>query len=219
MTDHTINLSQARALLERISNLPPAVEEIADERGAKDAADLLLEIKAALKEATAIEREVKAPLQEQVRAIAQWFAANLIDPLMDQETMLKRRIGAYQETVRRNAEAERRRAEEAAAKERARLAKLAMKAEADGRLGKAQEFAQRREAVVETYVPPPPKQQGISTRTVWKFRIVDEGAIPREYLLVDEAGIRKVVSALKGKTSIPGVEVYQEQVVVARAGG
>jgi len=56
-----------------------------------------------------------------------------------------------------------------------------------------------------------PKINGIVTRTVWKWKIVDEKKLPREYLIPDEARIGKMVRAAEGKIEIPGVEVYQER--------
>jgi hypothetical protein len=57
----------------------------------------------------------------------------------------------------------------------------------------------------------------VSTREVWKFEITDAAQIPREYLVVDEARIRKVVQALKGDAKIPGVRVYPERQIAAGA--
>ena len=71
--------------------------------------------------------------------------------------------------------------------------------------------------VVPVILPPvAPKVAGISMRTTWKFRVVDEAAIPREYLKIDEAKIGGVVRAMKGGTKIAGVEVFEEKVVSAR---
>lgn len=53
-----------------------------------------------------------------------------------------------------------------------------------------------------------------STRSVTKVRIVDEFAIPREYLIPDMAKITEAI--LRQKVSIPGVESYQEKVLVSR---
>lgn len=61
-----------------------------------------------------------------------------------------------------------------------------------------------------------PKVAGISTRQTWNFRITNESLIPREYLVVDEGKIRKVVKAMQQDTKIPGVEVYTEDSVVTR---
>lgn len=46
---------------------------------------------------------------------------------------------------------------------------------------------------------------------VWKARVIDEAAVPREYLRVDTAKIDKVVKA--GLRNIPGIEVYEEEQV------
>jgi hypothetical protein len=82
------------------------------------------------------------------------------------------------------------------------------------------------EQVIEQAVnaPPPPvimqstipQVAGKSTREVWRFRVIDDSKIPREYLTVDEIKIGAVVRALKGKTKIPGIEVYPESVVAFR---
>ncbi len=42
----------------------------------------------------------------------------------------------------------------------------------------------------------------------WYFEITDHNAIPREYLIVNESAIGKVVRALKGATNIPGIRAY-----------
>lgn len=46
------------------------------------------------------------------------------------------------------------------------------------------------------------------TRRSWKAQVVDEYKIPREYLIVDEVKINKVVRA--GVRSIPGVKIFEE---------
>jgi hypothetical protein len=61
-----------------------------------------------------------------------------------------------------------------------------------------------------------PKQEGISTRKTWKFRIVDTAKIPREYMTVDEVKIGQIVRAMKELSNIPGVEVYAEDTVSVR---
>ena len=63
-----------------------------------------------------------------------------------------------------------------------------------------------------------PKVEGISTREVWKFRIVNPTLVPREYLIVDEKKVGGVVRSLKNLTNIPGVQVYSEKVVAAGIG-
>jgi hypothetical protein len=60
-----------------------------------------------------------------------------------------------------------------------------------------------------------PKVAGISMRENWKFRIVNEKLIPREYLKVDDVKIGAIVRALKGATNIPGIEAYNESIINA----
>jgi hypothetical protein len=119
-----------------------------------------------------------------------------------------------QRKIREAQEKARLEVEEAARKERERLAKLAEKQIDRGAVEKAEETIERIEQV-QAFVPVVPqtveKVKGESTRKVWKFEITDEKRIPREYLLVDETKIRKVVQALKGDTNIAGVMVYQEE--------
>lgn len=70
-----------------------------------------------------------------------------------------------------------------------------------------------------TAPPPPvimpkmvPKVAGKTTRDNWKFRIVNESLIPREYMEPAESKIGQVVRALKEKANIPGIQVYNDPV-------
>lgn len=53
-----------------------------------------------------------------------------------------------------------------------------------------------------------------SQRKVWKWKITDPAAVPREYLQVDTAAINSAVRA--GARTIPGIEIYQEENVQIR---
>lgn len=53
-----------------------------------------------------------------------------------------------------------------------------------------------------------------SIRTVWKFEIIDENLLPREYLMPDE---KKIGSAMAlGAREIPGVRIYEDQLLHLR---
>lgn len=66
------------------------------------------------------------------------------------------------------------------------------------------------EPTVSMPVMKPRKVEGAGAMVeVWHFEIVDAEAIPRDYLTVNESRIAKVVQALKGGTTIPGVRVYK----------
>ena len=73
-----------------------------------------------------------------------------------------------------------------------------------------EEFAAARVPVVEVKAAIP-TLQGVASRRIWKFRIVDENKIPREYLMPDEKKIGQYVrdEKLPGEV-IPGIEAYSE---------
>lgn len=58
------------------------------------------------------------------------------------------------------------------------------------------------------------KEPEASSKTVTRYRVVDENKVPRKYWKLDDAKIKKAVE--DGETEIPGVEVYEETVVIAR---
>ena len=82
------------------------------------------------------------------------------------------------------------------------------------------------EAVIEQAVIAPapvvalpktvPKVEGFSSRAVWRWRVVNESLIPRQYLKIDEIKVSGVVRALKDKSTIPGIEVFSEDSAIHR---
>lgn len=141
-------------------------------------------------------------------------------PYLDAETHLKLQIVTYQ-----TEEEMKRRAEESGLRERARKLEEerrlqeALLAEREGNHEEAAEILAE-----EVYAPPPvllksvPKVEGISTTTVWKWRVINEHTIPREYLRIDETKVNGVVRAMKEATNIPGIEIYPEAIVRAGNG-
>jgi phage-related minor tail protein len=141
------------------------------------------------------------------------------EPLTKAERIVKGKVSAYtteQERIRRAKEARlaeqaRKEAEEAQLAEAARL-------EAAGDHESA-------EAVIEAPTPAVPvvvpktvsKVQGMSTRKVWKYRIVEPNAIPRNWMVPDERAIRAHARSMKERASIPGVEFYSEDSVAVSA--
>lgn len=136
------------------------------------------------------------------------------------EQSVKKKISDFlslQEKIRieqqRKVEEDARLAEE---KRKAELEKQADHWEQKGNNVKAEE---RRQMAEEVHIPTPiippeiEKQEGIQTTKRWTFRIVDEMAIPRSFLVPDYKAIGGTVRAQKDKTNIPGVEVYYEDIV------
>lgn len=152
--------------------------------------------------------------QERIRREEQRMAEEAARKERDRLERL--RIAAEQKAREKEAEL-RRQAAEANAAERAKI-EARMQADADRAAAKQSELEERAAAVMAPVIHrEAPKVEGISTRTVWKFRITDARKLPPQYTLPDEVKIRKVVQALKGDTIIPGVEVYAEESMAARA--
>lgn len=141
------------------------------------------------------ERDVLAPLQREIARVKRervvWKA----------EDDRRRRL-----EEQRLADELRRRAQEQATRQAAAL-------EAQGK-------SQLAEAVLERAIVAPapavvlpdetPKVAGISQRQVWKWRVVDESLVPREYLKLDDTKIGAYVRAMKSTGAIPGIEIYAE---------
>lgn len=132
------------------------------------------------------------------------------EPLAQAEAMLKpQMIGYINEQKRKAEEEERRQREEARKKAEQEQLEAAMQAEAEGDKEAAEAIIQE-----PVYVPPVqvkaeiPRVSGFSIREQWVFEIMDEKKIPREYLIVDEVSIGKIVRAMKDKTAIPGIRAY-----------
>lgn len=144
-------------------------------------------------------------------------------PLKAAKASGKQIIGAYLAEEQRKAEEARRAAEakalaeqlarqkaeaEAAAAKAAALDKAGLKEEANVAMEEAVAIEQAAPAPI--YIPPAKveKAKGVSLGEDWKFTIEDPAKLPREYLVVDEVAVGRVVRALKGACSIPGVKVY-----------
>jgi hypothetical protein len=59
----------------------------------------------------------------------------------------------------------------------------------------------------------PPATEGTSLIDHWYAVITDPAIIPREYLMVDEAKINKIVKAMKTLTNIPGVQAVMSKTI------
>jgi DNA repair exonuclease SbcCD ATPase subunit len=64
-------------------------------------------------------------------------------------------------------------------------------------------------------VPEAPKTAGLAMRDNWCFEVVDPAAVPREYLIINEVAIGKIVRALRGKIEIPGIRVFNRPIMAS----
>jgi hypothetical protein len=136
----------------------------------------------------------------------------MLDPVDTKIAALKgettRWYTAEQARIAAEAERKRREAEE--------LAKLAEEAEATGDVETAQE-AVVEAAMAEANVTVMPKVSGTTMREVWKAEITDINAVPREYMMVNQAALDSVAKATKGTLNIPGVRFVKTYVNATRA--
>ncbi len=147
------------------------------------------------------------------------------DPLTSAERVVKMAVAQFyddQEKKRVEAEKERQRIEaDALAKAKAledKAAKAKTEEARDKILDQAvsvlQDADQKGGEITAAAVAP--KAQGLTITDNWKFEVVDESAIPREYLTPDLIKIGRVVKALKGDARIAGIRTYSEKVVTNR---
>ena len=187
----TALLAQARQVAAAVPTLTIAT---ADEYQA--AAAGLVELKGRWKVVEEKRVSLVKPLNDVVKNINAMFKP-VLDSWDTTMTVVKRAMQDYQT---REAEAQRKALEEAA-----RLAQ-------QGQTG--QEFT----ALVAQGSAIPAKAQGISTRAIWRWRVVDAAAVPREYLCVDATKVDALVKLQQGEAKVPGIEVYREEIMAVRAG-
>lgn len=189
----------------------------------------LAAIKTKTKELTEMRFDMTRPLDESKKRIISLFNGPL-DALAEAEKYEKGRMIRY---TTRIAEEERKRKEEAA-RETARLAAEARKKEEEAirlaiEASSAEEaqaasvaMAQAKELAVVAAEPVmhldiAPKARGVATKEIWKFEIVDESLIPREWLVPDLVKIGTAARGAKDAIKIPGVRIYSETIVSARS--
>jgi hypothetical protein len=163
----------------------------------------------------AIRRQVEqtfAPMKKKAHEAWKEVVAQekkLLEPLEDAETYLKRQIGGYvarEEAARREQEnrlrLEAQKLAEEAARREAEEAALAsaIAAEQQGDTATAEAVLAAPIKTAPVFVAPiivprtVQKQEGLSARKTYKFRVVNESLVPREYLKVDEVKIGQVVA-------------------------
>jgi len=183
-----------------------------------DAAEQLKGIKSLQKEIEASYGPLKQKASEAHKAIVAEEKRQLA-PLVKAEAVCKSLMLTYQQAEQRKAEGQRRRlqaeADEKARREREALEKKAAAAKKPETQQKYQEQAAQVMAPVVAVAPSVPKVSGISTKKIWKARIVDEAKIPRAYLMVDTVKLDRYARAMGSQASVEGVVFYQEDSMAA----
>ena len=183
------------------------------------AADELKSIKGKMKELDDRRKSITKPLDEAKARVMDLFRRPL-ELLGQAETVLKRAMLTFQQAQEKKRQAEEAEARRVAAAEQERLRREAEKAaKAAEKKGNVEAAEQLRANVpvvpVPTVAAEPVKVRGISTRTIWKARVLDANKVPRQYLVVNEKMLNDVAQATKGQVAVDGVEFYSEEVMAA----
>lgn len=207
--DDSRELAQTEAIVARVQALAAEVGELQiDSREAYEAAATYsVRLREYRKQVEQFFRPMRVQAQAALDAVRERMRA-VLDPIATAERVLDQKLLAW------------RTAEAARQAERAQAARAgADPCDLEGAIA--------REAEIAVATPPPPSVKGFGTRTVWAWELEDIGALVRAaaadsrwlpLLSPNEAAIGALVRAGQGQ-GIPGVRVFQRDVVVKRVGG
>ena len=191
---------------------------VVDNASYAQAGSILVEIKGLRKKIKSVFSPMKEAAVKAHKAILEQ-ERQADKPLIEAENIIKPALAKFdadQETIRYKKELALRAVAKKAEEERQLAEAIALEAQ-----GEKKEAAQVMSEPV--YVPPVvvastvPKLKGVSYPVTWKFRVVNVGAIPKQYLMPDMVKIGGVVRAMKSGTNIPGIEAYPEKGTSSRA--
>ncbi|NJN63556.1 MAG: hypothetical protein HC882_00885 [Acidobacteria bacterium] len=135
--------------------------------------------------------EITKPLNQALKSTRGLFAPAL-NGLAEAESILKTKIGAAKTAIEQR---------------RLDAAQAARRALAEGNAVIAASIEIER---------PPQDAAGVQFRKVWTFEVVEPERVPRDFMSIDEQKIRAFVSMHKDGAQIPGVRIFQKDVVVSR---
>jgi len=146
----------------------------------------------------------------------------LLAPLEYAEKMIRDRRKNYRaELERQRAELEEQKRKEAKKEEEEKALQEAARMEEIGEPEAAATIIER-----QAQAPPPPvfvpslvpKEQGKSVKKTWKYRVKDEAAIKREFMMPDASAIQAVVSKLgpDAMKVVGGIEVFPDETELVR---
>ncbi|MBT9161087.1 MAG: hypothetical protein DDT26_02386 [Dehalococcoidia bacterium] len=186
----------------------------------QSASEVLKAIKSRLKEVEDLRKGMTRPLDAAKAKIMAFFKP-VTESLTNAETRTKKSMLVWQAEEEQKRLEEERRLQALARREQERLDRLAeeraQRWEDKGQLEKAEQIRDSVPVIpVPIVVREAPKAEGISTRTIWKFRIIDKEAIPHEYMIPNEKMLGDFARATKGTIAIPGIEFYAEEILASR---
>lgn len=63
-----------------------------------------------------------------------------------------------------------------------------------------------------------PRMDGVQMSDNWKYEVINEALVPRDYLMLDTKKIGAVGRATKGSVAIPGIKFYNDKTVAVNSG-
>jgi len=136
-----------------------------------------------------------------------------LEKLIPPRNLVKQKMSAYQDEQERlrRIEEDRQRLEAIKAAE-AEALRQAEQAQAEGMTEEAEAILQAPVYVAPVVVPQSTPKASTVIRKMWTARVVNEALVPRQYLIVDEAKLRKQALATGDSVAVPGVEFFQKSV-------
>lgn len=210
-TENTSMVENQAQLRAEVQNVCAAEIVVVDQDTYVQANDLIGKLQTVRKEVVARFADPKKKAAEAHKAICA-LEKDFLNPLDSRISALKNSTtnwyAAEQARIRAEEDRKRREAEEAA--------QIAAEAEAQGETELAQE-AVIEATMAQASVSTIPKVSGTSMRVVYKAVVVDKNALPREYMMPNQAMIDYVVKTNHGDIQIPGVRIEKTYINSTRA--
>lgn len=214
---------QLQEVSQQVSELQQQAQHIsiANDYDVSMATELLGQVKSRAKAIEALRVVIVQPLNDQVKKINNMFKSQ-IEPLEQIETTVKRAVVVFRQM---QAEIQRKEQEKLETERKAELQRLEQERLAAARDNAPLEVIDALQAKQEDLELKPvtiavpqatvrTSSGTMSAKKVWKFEVTDAIDVPREYLMVNETGIRRAI--MDGVRDIPGVHIYQEESISIR---
>ena len=188
------------------------------------AGKVLVEIKTRIKQVQDYWSPLKKNASEAHKALCN-REKEMLQPLKDAETVIKKTMLAYTTEVERKRRAEEEEIRRRQQEEAERLLADAVQAQESGDEMSAQMNLAMAQMVNEMtpmdVSSPAPKASGTSIKNVWKARVTNPTAVPAyingmEIRQIDMAALNRIAKMSNGKMTISGVEFYEDSVMAVR---
>lgn len=202
--DYQIDLTQWNALSIKAERIAEAIE-VSDDSQEQMAIDSLSDIKKFQKQVEEARKSEVDPFNKLVKRVNDIFRP-IGEGLSKSEEIIKNKIKDWRILKEKIRQAE----------EKKRMEEYQKK------VAEEQAKAKKEEREAEIIAPPPTviptTTPGIvgsaSNRKVWKFEVIDEAKIPKQYFTLDETKIRTAVRS--GVREIEGVRIYEDFEIAVR---